>query len=65
MTLKVIASITVLLFGLPGAGRSQNAQAGTDAPRMIIRTDDIGFCHGVNMAFKRVAQLRIPGAVGQ
>jgi predicted glycoside hydrolase/deacetylase ChbG (UPF0249 family) len=24
--------------------------------RLIIRTDDIGFCHGANMAFKRVAE---------
>ena len=31
----------------------------TSRPRLIIRTDDIGFCHGVNMAFKRVAEQGI------
>jgi len=28
----------------------------TNGPQLIIRADDIGFCHGVNMAFKRVAE---------
>lgn len=44
----------MLLLGWIAAGQGQPAT--TNAPRLIIRTDDIGFCHGVNQAFKRVAE---------
>ena len=52
----MIAVSLILLFGWVGAGRSQDAQIQTKSPRLIIRTDDIGLCHGVNMAFKRIAE---------
>ena len=54
MTRQMIAAFLVLLFGWTGTGHGQNAP--TNAPRLIIRTDDIGFCHGVNMAFKKIAE---------
>jgi chitin disaccharide deacetylase len=53
MKRQMIAAVLMLLFGWIGAGRCGIAQ--TNAPRLIIRCDDIGFCHGVNMAFKRIA----------
>jgi predicted glycoside hydrolase/deacetylase ChbG (UPF0249 family) len=54
MTHKTIAFVLFLIFGLALTVRAQNS-AETN-PRLIIRTDDIGFCHGVNMAFKRAAE---------
>jgi predicted glycoside hydrolase/deacetylase ChbG (UPF0249 family) len=56
MTRQTIAALLISLFGWMGAGHCQIAQTQTNAPRLIIRTDDIGFCHGVNMAFKRIAE---------
>ncbi len=50
----MIAAFLILLCGWSVAGYCQNAP--TNASRLIIRCDDIGFCHGVNMAFKRVAE---------
>jgi hypothetical protein len=50
----MIIGFLILLFGWIGTGHCQNMQ--TNAPRLIIRTDDIGLCHGVNMAFKRIAE---------
>lgn len=32
------------------------SQSHESKPRLIIRCDDIGLCHGVNMAFKRIAE---------
>lgn len=54
MTHKAIGWILFLVFGFGTTGFSQTS-SGPSGPRLIIRTDDIGFCHGVNMAFKRVA----------
>jgi predicted glycoside hydrolase/deacetylase ChbG (UPF0249 family) len=56
MSHKLIATVLLLTIGLAGAGRGQSPGAETKGPRLIIRTDDIGFCHGVNMAFKRIAE---------
>ncbi|MDB6028938.1 MAG: hypothetical protein JWM68_5161 [Verrucomicrobiales bacterium] len=56
MTHKAIASVLILIFGMLGVGRGQHSPTQPDGRRLIIRTDDIGFCHGVNMAFKRVAE---------
>src|SRR5262245_997029 len=56
MTRKLLACVLALATGLTTTVQCQNSQAGTNAPRLIIRTDDIGFCHGANMAFKRVAE---------
>ncbi|MDR3456778.1 MAG: ChbG/HpnK family deacetylase [Verrucomicrobiae bacterium] len=52
--MRRIAACFMLLLGWIAAGQGQPAT--TNAPRLIIRTDDIGFCHGVNQAFKRVAE---------
>ena len=52
--MKIIAAFLVLLIGCMAVGHCQNLQ--TNAPRLIIKTDDIGFCHGANTAFKRVAE---------
>ena len=52
--MKSVVFFVILLFGCKGESYCQNLQ--TNAPRLIIKTDDIGFCHGVNMAFKRVAE---------
>jgi predicted glycoside hydrolase/deacetylase ChbG (UPF0249 family) len=54
MTRPVIAVFLILLLAVIETGHCQNAP--TNAPRLIIRCDDIGFCHGVNMAFKRIAE---------
>jgi len=51
--MRRIAAGFILLFGWIAACHGQIGA--TNAPQLIIRTDDIGFCHGVNMAFKRVA----------
>lgn len=56
MSYKAFASVLILIFGLAGANFGQNSPAEPNGPRLIIRTDDIGFCHGVNMAFKRAAE---------
>jgi len=45
----------VLVCGL-GLVELAQAEPRTNAARLIIRTDDIGFCHGVNMAFQRIAE---------
>ena len=52
--MKLILGFLIFLFGCMEVGDCQNLQ--TNAPRLIIKTDDIGFCHGANMAFKRVAE---------
>src|SRR5215475_6972479 len=57
MTRKTIAVIMLLGAGIQTAAWSQDPNLSTNSPRLIIRTDDIGFCHGVNMAFKRIAEL--------
>src|ERR1700704_1270392 len=56
MNRGIIAGVLILVLGANGVGHSQNSQGNANGPRLIIRTDDIGFCHGVNMAFKRVAE---------
>lgn len=56
MTRQMIAGLLISSFCWIAAGHCQDAQARTNSPRLIIRTDDIGFCHGVNMAFKRIAE---------
>jgi len=63
MTLKVLGSVLVLIIGVVGQGYCQNPPAGTNAPQLIIRTDDIGFCHGANMAFKRIADVGMVSSV--
>ena len=55
MSRTIIAAFITLIWSL-APSRAQTDTA-TNAPRLIIRTDDIGFCHGVNMAFKRIAEL--------
>jgi predicted glycoside hydrolase/deacetylase ChbG (UPF0249 family) len=55
MARKRIAGTLTLIVGMVTTAPCQNSQTNAKAPRLIIRTDDIGFCHGVNMAFKRVA----------
>jgi len=45
-----------VLGGWVGEGHCQSGSTATNSPRLIIRCDDIGFCHGVNMAFKRIAE---------
>jgi len=54
MTPQMIAVLLIVLFGWIGAGHCQSAPP--NAARLIIRTDDVGLCHGVNMAFKRIAE---------
>jgi predicted glycoside hydrolase/deacetylase ChbG (UPF0249 family) len=46
----------IVLFKLLATPVAHAEQGDSSRPRLIIRTDDIGFCHGVNMAFKRVAE---------
>jgi predicted glycoside hydrolase/deacetylase ChbG (UPF0249 family) len=58
---KPILLCLVLLFGWLRIGHCQNAP--TNSPRLIIRCDDIGFCHGANMAFKRVADAGMVSSV--
>ncbi len=58
MPLKLTAAVFLVLLSLITTARCQPLD-GTNAPRLIIRTDDIGFCHGVNLAFKRVADLHM------
>lgn len=53
MNCRTIAACFFLLCASLTAVHS--ADTSTNVPRLIIRADDIGFCHGVNMAFKRVA----------
>jgi predicted glycoside hydrolase/deacetylase ChbG (UPF0249 family) len=55
MKLKVFGHLLLLLSVSDATGHSQAAPSGRNDPRLIIRTDDIGFCHGVNVAFKRIA----------
>src|SRR5580765_7811739 len=52
LSLAVAGFLCVSVAAALGQG-SPNA---SNERRLIIRTDDIGFCHGVNMAFKRVAE---------
>jgi predicted glycoside hydrolase/deacetylase ChbG (UPF0249 family) len=52
----LIAVVVVATFGLVGGDQGLGSPGETNAPRLIIRTDDIGFCHGANMAFKRIAE---------
>jgi len=54
MKRQAIAALLILFLGGITAGYCQNVP--TNSQRLIIRTDDIGFCHGVNMAFKRAAE---------
>lgn len=56
MTPRSIAVLSLLFFTLIESGQGQTLGTPTNAPRLIIRTDDIGFCHGANMAFKRIAE---------
>src|SRR5882757_2850127 len=51
MMLRIMVGLLVLLAGGFQTCKGQT----TNGARLIIRCDDIGFCHGVNMAFKRVA----------
>lgn len=54
-----------LVFALalgPGAGLAQPAPEASPGPRLVIRCDDIGMCHGVNRAFKRIAELGMVSA---
>lgn len=51
--MKRFLRLFILLAAICGWANVTPAQ--TNGTRLIIRTDDIGFCHGVNMAFKRVA----------
>lgn len=55
MTRQLFFGFLLALCVSLGAGHSQAAPAATHGPRLVIRCDDIGFCHGVNMAFKRIA----------
>lgn len=52
----LVRAIVLILFAVVGAAHCQDVHGQTNGPRLIIRCDDIGFCHGVNMAFKRVAE---------
>ncbi len=56
MRYYTIACALISFFGFVGTGFSQDSSEQADAPRLIIRCDDIGFCHGANMAFKRAAE---------
>jgi len=56
MTRQTIAGFLISFFSWVGAASCQDVHAQTNAPRLIIRTDDISLCHGVNMAFKRIAE---------
>lgn len=49
--------LLISVLGWIFSAHSQNPGIQANAPRLIIRTDDIGFCHGVNMAFKKIADL--------
>lgn len=62
MSRTIFAATMALLWLFAAAGRAQSEPA-TNAPRLIIRTDDIGFCHGANMAFKRIADLGMVSSV--
>ncbi|MGH7451920.1 MAG: hypothetical protein ACRENG_11270 [bacterium] len=33
---------------------------GQDKPRLLLRVDDIGMCHAVNLAMKQLAETGIP-----
>lgn len=59
MSARSFLALLILPFGL--AAHCESAE--TKSPRLIIRCDDIGFCHGVNMAFKRVAEAGMVSSV--
>ena len=59
--MRAITLFSILLLGGIGAGHGQNGPM--NAPQLIIRCDDIGFCHGANMAFKRVAESGMVSSV--
>ena len=50
MKIPVIAPLVLLL----------NSFTLAQQPTMILRCDDIGMCHSVNMAFERVVETRLP-----
>jgi hypothetical protein len=56
MTRQLFSGFLLALWVGLGAGYSQAAPAATNGPRLVIRCDDVGFCHGVNAAFKRIAE---------
>lgn len=53
---QFVRVIFLILFAAVGAAHCQDVPRPTNAPLLIIRCDDIGFCHGVNMAFKKIAE---------
>lgn len=40
----------------PAARAAARTRGAAEQPRLILRLDDIGFCHGVNMAAKRILE---------
>ncbi|MFB3894718.1 MAG: ChbG/HpnK family deacetylase [bacterium] len=49
----ISANTTIQSGGQPNTMATKPEQP---QPRLIIRCDDVGLCHGVNMAFKRIAE---------
>ena len=60
MTRSLIIMLCLVAPSLTGAVASAEQ---TNGPQLIIRLDDIGFCHGANLAFKRVAENGMVSAV--
>ncbi len=63
MTRAWIWLLLALLLASSRPVVAQDSLPKTDGPRLIIRTDDIGFCHGANMAFKRIAEKGMVSSV--
>lgn len=52
--IAALLSVTLPLIAGPGDEPQTQPSTTSALPRLIIRLDDIGFCHGVNMAAERI-----------
>lgn len=55
-------SAIALLLAMPAYGQSA-AETKADCPRLIIRLDDIGFCHAANMAAERILKQGVCSSI--
>src|SRR5688500_9593697 len=59
---RVLAALALLLAtAAHGAGAQGNpAPSATTTPELILRIDDIGMNHSVNLALEKIAALNVP-----